>query len=290
MENRRILLFGCGGGFDIFGGYFLFREWSKTNVCILANYSFTDDLSDIMVRVSGKETRTANNQHYFPEADLAAHINQPVYAMKQVGPPLLQQCLQQLICEHRVDLVVAIDAGHDAILLGDEIAVGTPLEDSSSMLALKNIQESGIDVRIACISATTEQMDWALFQRQIAKFETLQTLCADASYADEFEALLNSTPAITRSIPNECLLAALRGVRQDRFVNERLKLRLGTDPITYPDIRAETAIYYLVDIRELFTQSRYYTQLRQTFSMLPAEMQSQLLCLDTCIDELLGRM
>ncbi len=266
MESfgHRVLLYGCGGGFDIFNAFFLYRELKRRGHEVhLANYSFTDDLyrytaNDAMVvAIRGDEARTNKNASYFPEADLARHTGQPVYAVRLHGPQRLVPELQALCDRLAIGTLVLVDGGHDGVIFGDETEWGSPLEDTCSVIVATQLQVPS--KFLVCISAPTEQMDWKSFAERT---DTLCTHWVPTEDIDEYEVLLDSSHA--RSIPNECLLACLRGVRAEHYKNPRLKERLFDNPIEdWPPIMDETAWHYFVSLSTLVSASPYYTWMLQ---------------------------
>lgn len=267
--GHRVLLHGCGGGFDIFNGFFLMRELKRRGHEIhLANYTFTDDLhrynptDSMIVRITGHELRTKKNAAYFPEADLARQTGQPVYAVRLHGPARVLPELQALCDRLAIDSIVLVDGGHDAIIFGDEREWGSPLEDTCSIIIASQLRVPHSKF-VVCISAPTENMDWPLFETRAATLCSQWTPANDEDTKD-FEALLDVTAPETRSIPNECILACLRGHRAAHYENPRLKERLGDNPIEdWPPVIAETACHYMVSLDTLIEKSAFYTWILQ---------------------------
>src|SRR5437867_4286635 len=91
------LIMGMGGGNDIFTclPWYLWLTEEEQNACVLANYSFTDDLykyeilnniflnkkliNQWVIPVTPSIMRTKRNKDYFPEADLAKSLNKTIY-------------------------------------------------------------------------------------------------------------------------------------------------------------------------------------------------------------------
>lgn len=283
LQHDNVLLYGCGGGYDIYSGLPLYWELLRHNKTVhLANCSFTDDLhtynvastDTCIIPVTGNEMRTRKNAQYFPEHDLAKSLGVPVYAVRLWDHLQIAAALDSLIKKLAVTCIVIIDAGHDAILFGDEKDIGSPVEDVTTVLAVRQCQQRmpNLHVEIACISAPTESMDFNLFLKQYAEHFPNRTWSPLNTYVAQFESILNTTPAESRSIPNESLLAAMKGIYQSpHYVNPRLQIRASVDeflPEDYPPVLAETAYYYFVELDLLMRRSPFYAIL-QTISDHP---------------------
>ncbi len=157
-SSRRVLIVGCGGGYDVFAGLPLYHELNKSKTVFLANLSFTDNLfkrqgrrfTEFCVEIlpehkfesslnnSGNSTEQ-DPQDYFPELLLAKAINLPVYAFRLMGVQTLRDAYKELVLELDVDTIVLIDGGHDALCFGDEEELGTPEEDMINIMAVNGI-------------------------------------------------------------------------------------------------------------------------------------------------------
>jgi hypothetical protein len=275
-----ILLYGCGGGFDIYAGVPLYLELLKKNKTVyLMNCSFTDDLykysvdDKCIVQINGTECLTRKNEVYFPEYTLASFLKTPVYAVRLVDHISIAKELTDFVIKNKVSCIIVIDAGHDAILFGDEKQCGSPIEDVTTVLSVNSvvnnvISEFNIITYVACISAPTEHMDFDLFLDHFKLFENafIHQANNDASFINTFSELLDRTSLDLRSVPNECLLAAMRGLFGVNFVNPRLKQRALRDSFSvadYPTIRPETSLYYFIELSDLIRKSPFYTKLLQ---------------------------
>lgn len=289
IEGQRILLWGSGGGFDIYGGFFLYRHLVKNNIVYLANYSFTDDLyiygDNVIVEITGSEVRTKKNHDYFPEHDLARFLGVSVYTARLFGPDKLIPALTELCSRLSIDLIIAIDAGHDALLFGDEGETrGSPLEDLISMVSISTLKCRKL---LCCISVPTEDIPMKLFWKHLDTMKSAggyigafdfsprsqdrgeksnllteakaQSAGAKFCYDDpvdirDFQTLLDSTSPLTRSIPNESLLASMQGRLGDHYQNPRLHQRMiadGCNELDYPNVTEETKYYWCFDISVL---------------------------------------
>ena len=262
IENQRILLWGAGGGFDVYGGFFLYKHLIKNNVVHLANYSFTDDLyvygeNDVIVEITRDTIRTKKNRDYFPEHDLARFLGVSVYTARLFGPDRLVPALSNLCSRLSIDLIVAIDAGHDALLFGDEGETrGSPLEDMISIISIASLKCRKL---LCCVSVPTEDIPMRLFWKHLEMMKNAggfisKFYCGSSEDIRDFRKLLDLTSPITRSIPNESLLASIEGRLGEHYQNPRLNQRMiadGCDHLDYPNVTEETKYYWCFDIETL---------------------------------------
>ncbi|QSQ21527.1 DUF1152 domain-containing protein [Pyxidicoccus parkwayensis] len=149
-DARHVLIAGAGGGFDVFSGlplYFRLRELGKT--VSLANLSFTR-----LERVEGRtlapglmevDGNTSGPVHYFPEGLLSAWFQSrgehvPVYCFAHQGVVPLRAAYEALKEKLGFDTVVLVDGGTDILMRGDEVGLGTPEEDISSLAAVDGLE------------------------------------------------------------------------------------------------------------------------------------------------------
>jgi len=291
--KMRILLWGMGGGYDIFSGFFLYKDLiSQGHDVFLGNYSFTDDLHLIqdthIVPVTKNTVRTKKNKDYFPEHDLASFLDTTVYAGRLVPPPYLGFALSKLCSELDIQCIIGIDAGFDALLFGDEgQSRGSPVEDMTSVVSLCYLSKR-IKCLMCCVSVTTENMSFIKFQEHL---ETMgknngvshiwdmrdeygdQKKEEHKNVTDEFERLLDITSKITRSIPNECLLAAMRGIQdENHYINPRLKERGESEKWNvddYPPVNANTSKHFVFEVDVLYKTSPLIKHLYDTVYAKP---------------------
>jgi hypothetical protein len=143
-EAERILIAGCGGGFDVFAGIpiaeHLFAAGKKVT---FANLSFTNLWlcgGERFTPITWRIDQQSKDLPYFPEKWLAEWLlarghQSPIYAFGKSGARPLTTAYRSIIEAHQVDLVVLIDGGTDSILFGDEPGLGTVVEDAVSTIA-----------------------------------------------------------------------------------------------------------------------------------------------------------
>lgn len=151
LENaENILLAGAGGGYDIFTGlplYFGLRAIGK-NVH-LANLSFSllppsdeQSFSPSLLKVTAD---TLSRTIYFPEFYLSQWFREtqgeeiPIYCFKSTGVKPLVENYQLLVKQLSLDTIILVDGGTDSLMRGDEVYLGTPAEDISSITAVNEL-------------------------------------------------------------------------------------------------------------------------------------------------------
>jgi len=132
-KSTKILVAGCGGGFDVFAGVPIAQYLAAMGKSVVfANFSFSnlwlcggERVTSTMWRVD----RASNEMPYFPEKWLAEwlHANgqtAPVYAFAKSGVRPLRAAYSWLMEHHQIDLIVLIDGGTDSVIFGDEPGLG----------------------------------------------------------------------------------------------------------------------------------------------------------------------
>lgn len=157
-RSRRVLIAGCGGGFDVVSAiplYIWLRRQGAT--AFLANLSFSD-LSMVCRDKIGPACWVVDGEcgrmGYFPErhlVDWLAEMGESpiVFAFERTGVKPLSESYRQLTDKLNVDTIVLVDGGTDSILKGNEALLGTPEEDAASIAAVHGI--TGPVKLLACI-------------------------------------------------------------------------------------------------------------------------------------------
>lgn len=276
LKYNRILLVGCGGGFDIFSGYFLYKSLISAGKKVwLANHSFTDDLhlywDSTLVPITPKTVRTKKNIDYFPEHTLASFLNTTIYALRLHSPKHLSNAIKTLISEHEIEIVVGVDAGHDIVLTGEETLWGSPVEDTAITLALSFLE---IPVLLVCVTASTESMDYSLFLKHFQQYSRLPIWVPKNPDLKGFQILLDSTSKLYRSIPSESLLASLEErYGYPHYINPRLSIRAKIDhfePEDYPPVTKENSYHYFFRLKNIL-KTPFYQELARLYQKYPEE-------------------
>jgi len=142
---QKVLLVGAGGGFDLASGipiYLYLKEQGKE--VVLANLSFTQlpfTESEEVFKGTYRVGVEPCDVPYFPEKFihdwLCARGHKPdVYAfVDELGVQSLRRAYRYLIDKYQIDTLVLVDGGTDSLMFGDEVGVGTIVEDSVSIVA-----------------------------------------------------------------------------------------------------------------------------------------------------------
>lgn len=159
----KILIAGCGGGFDIFQGIPLFSHLKSLGKELhLANLTFCGSQmlpNNLLVDANNQSLyRIPANcglekMQYCPEAYLAQFLHekcgldQPVYLILREGYKRVIEAYKTLLkAIGPVDAIVLIDGGTDSLMKGDEEGLGTVQEDYTSMLAVHDLP--GVKVKL----------------------------------------------------------------------------------------------------------------------------------------------
>jgi hypothetical protein len=151
-KAQNILIAGAGGGFDIFSGlplYFGLKAQGKQ--VHLANLSFSflpppqvtkeDRLSPSLLKVTADTPLLVD---YFPEQFLsqwfrAQGTEVPIYCFERTGVKPLHASYKAFVDDLKIDTIILVDGGTDSLMRGDESGLGTPQEDSASILAVDEL-------------------------------------------------------------------------------------------------------------------------------------------------------
>jgi hypothetical protein len=168
---RRVLLAGCGGGYDLLGAVPLIPALRARGIEVhLASLSFTylngldgarqDPAHPNLYEVAGAH---ATELKYCPEAWLARFLDERrgpghvVHCFDKTGVVPLTGAYGALVERFAIDAIVLIDGGIDAVLRGDERSIGTPSEDLASLAA---VADTDVPTKIlACVGLGSEWRD-----------------------------------------------------------------------------------------------------------------------------------
>lgn len=169
---RRVLLAGCGGGYDVLGAVPLLHALRARGVAVeLASLSFAylngldGARQDTEVpNLYAVGAAAATERAYCPEAWLAHHLDgEPgadaphvVWSFDKTGVRPLTRAYRALIDRLAIDAIILIDGGIDALFRGDETSLGTPSEDLASLAAATSL---GVPTLLACVGMSSELRD-----------------------------------------------------------------------------------------------------------------------------------
>ena len=199
---RRVLLAGCGGGYDVLGAVPLRHALREANVEVaLASLSFCylngldharqDAHAPNLYAVPAE---AATEHKYCPEAHLARFLDgedgagHVVWSFDKTGVRPLARAYRALVERLAIDAIILVDGGIDALLRGDETSLGTPSEDLASLAAVTSLD---VPVLLACVGMTSELRD-GIAHAQV--FERIAELSRESGYLGA-SALVPGTPA-----------------------------------------------------------------------------------------------
>jgi hypothetical protein len=170
-DSQRVLLAGCGGGYDVLGAVPLaseliaagkeveFASFSFTRLNRVAGHKRVREVPHLYVATAAAATPAA----YCPEAWLASWFGARfksearVWCFENVGVAPLRHAYEHLVTTLNVDAVVLIDGGIDSLLRGNETSLGTPAEDFASLAAVDSLS---VPVKLlACVGFGAELRD-----------------------------------------------------------------------------------------------------------------------------------
>ena len=276
---RRILLAGCGGGYDILGAVPLVHELRARSIEVeLASLSFCylngldhADQDPELPNLYGVTARAATERAYCPEAWLAAFFDREypdrashtVWSFDKSGVRPLARAYRALVDRLGFDAIVLIDGGIDAILRGDEISLGTPSEDLVSLAAATAL---GLPTVMACVGLSAELRD-GIAHAQV--FERMAELTRANAYA-------GAAALVPGDAGTDMYLRAVDFV----FANQALQKRSHVHHVITRSVRGEfgqdaphvwlsplASMYWLFDAQTVARTHLFLERLRPTDSI-----------------------
>ncbi|MEJ3742823.1 DUF1152 domain-containing protein [Actinomycetes bacterium KLBMP 9797] len=275
---RSVLIAGAGGGFDVYAGLPLaLALWHSGVQVHLANLSFSQlELVDgdtwTAENIAAVTPDTTSSDWYFPERTLARwlaaqELPSAVYAFPPLGVQPLRVAYRHLIQRLGIDAVVLVDGGTDILLRGDEAALGTPVEDITSLAAV-----AGIDVPVKLVSCLGFGIDAYHGVNHVQVLENIAALDRDGGYLGALsipggsreaalyrDAVADAQAATPErpSIVNGQIAAATGGAFGDvQFTRRTSDSALFVNPLM--------AIYFTVDLDKLAARCLYLDRIENT--------------------------
>ena len=285
LDNAdRILIAGCGGGFDVFGGVPLAaRLLGSGKTVVLANFSFTalaasggEQVLPSVWRVDRKSVELP----YFPERWLAEWFafrgtSIPTYAFEQASPSTLADGYRHIRAEHGIEQVLLIDGGTDSVVFGDEPGLGTVVEDAVSIIAAH--LAAGDATMLASIGFGVDHFHGVSHHSYL---ENAATLIRDGAYlgtasvtpgSEEAAAFVDAVEHANRKQPRyksivmNSILSALRGEFGDFHATDRTAdSELFINPLMTQ--------YWFFDVPALVARMAYAEELVQASSWSEARL------------------
>jgi hypothetical protein len=279
---RRVLVAGAGGGFDVYAGLPLALTLMRQGKTVhLANLSIVnlyglDRAVWVEPGIATVTAATLGDDRYFPEGTLARwlarhRLPDTVYAFPRTGVRPLRTAYRRLAKRLDLDAIVLVDGGTDILLRGDEAALGTPVEDATSLAAVhatpvatKMVASIGFGVdAYHGVNHVQVLENIAALDRAggyLGAFSIPSQSREAALYRDAVAHAATNTPARS-SIVNGQIAAALAGETGDLPLDRPSR----TTPLF---VNPLMAIYFTFDLATLAAQSLYLDRIRTTDDML----------------------
>jgi len=286
-QTKNILLAGAGGGYDIFTGlplYFGLRAAGKQ--VHLANLSFSflrpvkmQQLSPTLFKVTADTPHF--HQFYFPEFYLSQWFREqqgeeiPVYCFNKTGVKPLLKIYQTLIEYLSVDTIILVDGGTDSLMRGDEVGLGTPAEDITSIIAVNELDIErkmltclgfGVDFFHGVCHAQFLEAVADLTQNggYLGLFSLMREMPEVQKYIDASEYVFQAMPQ-DMSIVSSSILSALAGHYGDHHATPRTKnSRLWINPLM--------PVYWCFRLPQVAQRILYLEEMKETESSIDVLM------------------
>lgn len=191
QDKKSILFAGCGGGYDFLSSIPLYLSLKSLGKKVtIVNHSFTnitmaskENKDDVILkhclRVHGNTKIT--NLSYFPEYYTCKWFNKvmnepnfEIFAIQRCPPTReMTECIQWICNEYKIDAILLFDGGTDSLMFGNEIELGTPIEDQTSIAAIDMI--TGVELKLhLCIGFGVDSfhgVNHGLFLENVATLE-----------------------------------------------------------------------------------------------------------------------
>lgn len=277
-KSQIILLAGAGGGFDIFCGlplYFGLLAQGKT--VHLANLSFSvlppvseNRITPALLKVTEKTWQVYD---YFPEKHLSRWLSEklekeiPIYCFERVGVKPIQEAYAALVNDLEIDTLILIDGGTDSLMFGDEIGLGTPHEDITSIVAASEV--SAEQKMLVCLGFGVDYFHGvchAHFLENVAKitknggylgaFSLIEEMEEVSFYRQAVEAVYETmSPHV--SIVSSSILSALAGNYGNYHATQRTQdSKLWINPLM--------SMYWCFELEKIAEQIIYREEMKET--------------------------
>ncbi len=277
---RRVLIAGAGGGFDVYAGLplalALMREGRTVHLGSLSIVNLYEVDAWLEPGIAAVTPDTVAYHEYFPERSLARWLDlhrmpSTVFAFPRTGVRPLRSAYRRLAKRLELDAIVLVDGGTDILMRGYEAALGTPVEDATSLAAV-----NGTPVATRLVAAIGFGVDAYHGVNHVQVLENIAALDRAGAYLGAFTvpshgqeaALYRDAVAHARaaaperaSIVNGQIAAALTGAVGD----VPLDGRTGGTPLF---VNPLMAMYFTFDLAGLAAQSLYLDRIRATDDML----------------------
>jgi hypothetical protein len=275
---RRVLLAGCGGGYDVLGAIPLAHQLRDRGVAVeLASLSFSY-LNGLDARrdtghpnLYAVDASAATERVYCPEAWLARWLDTEyggdrhvVWCFDKTGVRPLAAAYRALIERLSIDAIILVDGGIDAVLRGDETSLGTPSEDLTSLAAATTIDT--MPIALACVGLSAELRD-GIAHAQV--FERIAELARANAYLGA-SALVPGTPPCDGYVRAVEYVFAGQMHQRRSHVHSVITRALGGEygtPAPHIWLSALASMYWYFDAAEVARSHCFLDELRDTNSI-----------------------
>ena len=273
---RRVLLAGCGGGYDVLGAIPLAHQLRARGVAVeLASLSFSylnalDAPCDARhPNLYAVGARAATEAAYCPEAWLAKWLDEElggahvVWSFDKTGVRPLARAYRAIVERGGIDAIVLIDGGVDAVLRGDETSIGTPSEDLATLAAATSL---GVPIALACVGMSAELRD-GIAHAQV--FERIAELSRANAYWGA-SALVPGTPAADAYVRSVEYVFAGQMHQKRSHVHSVITRALGGEfgaPAPYTWLSPLASMYWFFDAAVVARTHRFLELLHATDSI-----------------------
>jgi hypothetical protein len=281
IQNKNILIWGCGGGYDIYCGLVMYFDLIKTNNVRLGSFSFTR--SELLTKFDGPDPNCFIIDHtkhhfdsstYFPEWILSKHIGQSVYAVStDIHLDSYEKSIRNIIAKDKIDVVIVVDGGCDAVLTGLEEDLATPVEDMMTVYVVNKLKKEGLiqSAYLTCLGATVERVNYSDFEQAVERIGQNNGFVNSISLRDLYlsdkpgrehvvkymDIFKRSNP--TNSIINSSVVSAIEGF-EGQYENPLLQNRISLKQ-NFPTLNKNTSILWVFDLETVAKEVIYLDRL-----------------------------
>ncbi len=228
---RRIMICGCGGGYDVFTGLPIYHYLKpRSEALFLGNLSFSSLPPECgrrrTVALTEVDADSEGSPEYFPEKVLCQWFRSrgeevSIFCFQRTGAETLRQSWEALRRELKFEAVVLVDGGTDSLMRGDETGLGTPQEDMANIAAVHSLNLScklltclgfGVDTFDGVCHAHFLESVSALQKKGafLGAFSLLPEMEESRFYIDAVDYSLEAIPGAP-SVVNNSIASAIEG-------------------------------------------------------------------------------
>uniref|UniRef100_A0A1X7U3E1 DUF1152 domain-containing protein n=1 Tax=Amphimedon queenslandica TaxID=400682 RepID=A0A1X7U3E1_AMPQE len=282
-SSKRILLAGCGGGYDVLSSLPLYAALKEQGKFVtFASLSFTSLSSIHPPKVCEdcyevkSSFKTKEDGRYFPELYLAQWLSErekrevSVYAFdREIGAKTLSSAYSKIVSDNKIDAVVLVDGGTDSLMFGSEERMGTPAEDHCSMVAVSTLTSVPVKI-LACLGFGVDSfhgVSHGLFLENVATIEQKGGFhgCFSVSrHSKEGQFYIDGYHAVSSKMQKSIVCSSITDAMAGHFGNHHSTSRTGSSKLF---INSLMTLYWSFDLEPIIDEIKYAKELSQTKSM-----------------------